>query len=299
MFNAFETQPELEPVKQQGEFLLSVHKVSKYYLDRLTPQRAKKHMQYQSKEWEIGQYKLLDNPFEYPHSPNLWHNGHKKNDNAFAITGMIIDIDDPQIRDMASTKALLIASGRAFAIMTTPNHMVAKANGIVCERYRIFLPFDKIIDLDDSNKEYYKENALDEVSRYPEFNGLVYDKTSFEVHRFFMRGYNVETYDGWYTPAVTIIKRKMTLTHALNILLAPTINTTASEQELIDMISCIPEKGIGYDDWWPIYNYVMNKYSARVLIESGWMDTTTKPAKGTKITIGTIKHLARQYGYKG
>lgn len=93
-------------------------------------------------------------------SPIVWNSGSRNSKNFKHACFMVLDFDQPGEESMEQINNLLQDHKRIIAI--TRNHMKDK-KGLICERYRLVVPFDQIItDLD-----LYKHNMECAIKKYP------------------------------------------------------------------------------------------------------------------------------------
>jgi hypothetical protein len=167
---------------------ISINPTLNKYLKSLSiadPQKRKMAISSKSAYgWEMLEYEWGDETvFDNILCPTIFKSDHKVNADAILTNGFMIDIDDPQIIPAIDVIDLIRQQDLACAFIGTANHMRDK-DGVTCERYRIYLPFDQPYEID----KHHKEKTKLWIANNPAFCNLKIDHDCTGIHRYFFVG---------------------------------------------------------------------------------------------------------------
>lgn len=93
-------------------------------------------------------------------SPIVWEQGARNSKHFAHASFMVLDFDEPGDESMADVNNALSDHKRIIAL--TKSHMKQK-NGVICERYRLVIPFNNVI----TDLNLYKHNMDCALKKYP------------------------------------------------------------------------------------------------------------------------------------
>lgn len=139
-------------------------------------------------------------------SPEIWRDNIRKKANFESAHFLVLDFDEPGDESMDELNRSLCDHKRIFG--TTKSHMKSK-NGIVCERYRLIIPFEKpITSLSDylvTLKKAYErfpwadKACIDAARFYFPCQKIVY----FDREAEYKWETSIATYTATHTPAIS------------------------------------------------------------------------------------------------
>lgn len=96
----------------------------------------------------------------YPWSPIIWRNGARSNKNFIQAAWLVLDFDDGETSIEQAVENIFC--DYIHIIGTTKSHRVAKDNNPPCDRFRVIIPFERVV----KNIVQYKDQIDAASSRY-------------------------------------------------------------------------------------------------------------------------------------